>query len=982
MRSLGKEDLLVAMALHVRTWIVVTSEQYKQLSILDMPNVFTTDTGAGHIHVIPMKQANKYTLEKWNRQRPTIAIVPSALYNGSANPYEGAENLFFVPYSDHSSYSELHRFVEKVRPKKIIPVVDAKTKGPFGEDLSGRADMSCYKKHLDPQEIPSFQIPRSVEEFMKKTHLEVEKGRKKKRKRKAVHGLLANKRRCSITRGVEFNEDDMEHDQPSSTPKTKDSVIYQDAKLSGQCEKSPKLRLKKKVHKWHLIPISIPVEQQESVWKTIGDPRWYFENRMNDRNVKENCMAVERNDQEEGAMKETIDTDRQLDVRFRLNRESNVVTDPSHPLDHVSTEEKGCAPDGKTSERSHETKQSEKSHETKPSEKSHETKQSEKSHETKASEKSHETKASEKSHKTKPSEKSHETKPGEKSHETKPSEKSHETKPSEKSHEVKPSEKSDKTKPSENSHGTKPSENSHGTKPRERSHGTKPRERSHGTKPREKSHETKPSEKSHKTKPSENSHGTKPRERSHGTMPREKSHETKPSKKSHEAKLSEESHGTKPGEKSHETKPSDKSHETKPSNKSHETKPSEKSHETKPSEKSHKTEHSEKSHKTKHSEKSKKRHKTIKRDRDSSKMPTSSSEPPHIQSGAICHKVDHAAQGLDDLERANQSQKVPACVKSIFKESNFETRMVAADDTKSPTEKPVEIPNQPANSSNFNRKSMVESCPVNPTITPMPNQLSPSTLLGPKFSDLAPNSAEITVPIFQTDQTSEIHIQDEASVCFVNTEETEMSFQKPPLTTQTTEGFIPLPSIEQDVLKFLQEDPSIMQTSVDVCLADSQNVAFHTDIVSDDLTFAIPEQVESEHQEEIPQLFNLNQVTGPSVFTGNGMSQEASTSYGITESTVEVANSAHLNVERADSTGGGHQALNTVYTIDINELNSLLLSQQVPCEDQVSSVDNTTEGEEQTITLTLDGTTAEGKRNLNLYYSLSVYLLLVDLDKL
>ena len=941
MRSLGKEDLLVAMALHVRTWIVVTSEQYKQLSILDMPNVFTTDQGAGHIHVIPMKQANKYTLEKWNRQRPTIAIVPSALYNGSANPYEGAENLFFVPYSDHSSYSELHRFVEKVRPKKIIPVVDAKTKGPFGEDLSGRADMSCYKKHLDPQEIPSFQIPRSVEAFMKKTHLEVEKGRKKKRKRKAVHGLLANKRRGSITRGVEFNEDDMEHDQPSSTPKTKDSVIYQDAKLSGQCEKSPKLRLKKKVHKWHLIPISIPVEQQESVWKTIGDPRWYFENRMNDRNVEENCMAVERNDQEEGAMKETIDTDRQLDVRFRLNRESNVVTDPSHPLDHVFIEESGCAPDGKTSERSHETKQSEKSHETK------------------ASEKSHETKASEKSHKTKPSEKLHETKPSEKSHETKPSEKSHETKPSEKSHEAKPSEKSHKTKPSENSHRTKPRERSHGTKPREKSHETKPREKSHETKPREKSHETKPSEKSHKTKPSENSHGSKPRERSHGT---------KPSKKSHEAKLSEKSHGTKPGEKSHETKPSDKSHETKPS---------EKSHETKHSEKSHKTEHSEKSHKTKHSEKSKKRHKTIKRDRDSSKMPTSSSEPPHIQSGTLCHKVDHAAQGLDDLERANQSQKVQACVESIFKESNFETRMVAADDTKSPTEKPADIPNQPANSSNFNRKSMVENCPVNPTITPMPNQLSPSTLLGPKFSDLAPNSAEITVPIFQTDQTSEITIQDEASVCF---EETEMSFQKPPLTTQTTEGFIPLPSIEQDVLKFLQEDPCIMQTSVDVCLADNQNVAFHTDIVSDDLTFAIPEQVESEHQEEIPQLFNLNQVTGPSVCTGNGMSQEASTSYGIvTESTAEVANSAHINVERADSTGGGHHALNTVYTIDINELNSLLLSQQVPCEDQVSSVDNTTEGEEQTITLTLDGTTAEGKRNLNLYYSLSVYLLLVDL---
>ena len=46
---------------------------------------------------------------------------------------KGASEIYLVPYSEHSSYSELRHYVEMINPKQIIPTV-----GPGTRDLHSR----------------------------------------------------------------------------------------------------------------------------------------------------------------------------------------------------------------------------------------------------------------------------------------------------------------------------------------------------------------------------------------------------------------------------------------------------------------------------------------------------------------------------------------------------------------------------------------------------------------------------------------------------------------------------------------------------------------------------------------------------------------------------------------------------------------------------------------------------------------------------
>lgn len=116
--ALGKESLLVELALEFKTWVEVSPERLETLQVLELPDVFTTEPGAGRIRAVDQAQIRSANLLQWNREYPTLAILPTSRPLVSFH-----SNVHVVPYSDHSSYQELEDFVSALRPTSLIPIV-------------------------------------------------------------------------------------------------------------------------------------------------------------------------------------------------------------------------------------------------------------------------------------------------------------------------------------------------------------------------------------------------------------------------------------------------------------------------------------------------------------------------------------------------------------------------------------------------------------------------------------------------------------------------------------------------------------------------------------------------------------------------------------------------------------------------------------------------------------------------------------------
>lgn len=86
-------------------------------------------------------------LQAWNEECPTQIILPSGRYCGKYAPSPLSHpSLTLYPYSDHSSFPELMRFIELVAPCQIKPIVHSFSGDPRIKRL--RMDMSHYKSLL------------------------------------------------------------------------------------------------------------------------------------------------------------------------------------------------------------------------------------------------------------------------------------------------------------------------------------------------------------------------------------------------------------------------------------------------------------------------------------------------------------------------------------------------------------------------------------------------------------------------------------------------------------------------------------------------------------------------------------------------------------------------------------------------------------------------------------------------------------------
>eukprot|EP00117_Sycon_ciliatum_P050209 scpid46843/ scgid35468/ 5&apos; DNA cross-link repair 1B protein; SNM1 homolog B len=135
--NIGKESLLEKIALAMRVPIVVSKKRMEILQLLGVRDVFTTEEES-HIHSVTMSEAGNIIHRLESDWYGDIVIRPTALLTAKRPTDIGQgsnSKCHMVPYSDHSSFSELQQFVAAVNPVHL--------RGILSGDSGAAKNFSC-----------------------------------------------------------------------------------------------------------------------------------------------------------------------------------------------------------------------------------------------------------------------------------------------------------------------------------------------------------------------------------------------------------------------------------------------------------------------------------------------------------------------------------------------------------------------------------------------------------------------------------------------------------------------------------------------------------------------------------------------------------------------------------------------------------------------------------------------------------------------
>ncbi|KAM2969073.1 hypothetical protein FF2_016230 [Malus domestica] len=139
--TIGKERLFLEVARVLRKKIYVNAGKLHTLKCLDFPEEdmqwFTLNEQESHIHVVPMwtlasfKRLKHISNQYSGRFSLIVAFSPTGWTFGKGKKkspgrrsQQGTVIRYEVPYSEHSSFTELKEFVKLVSPVEIIPSVN------------------------------------------------------------------------------------------------------------------------------------------------------------------------------------------------------------------------------------------------------------------------------------------------------------------------------------------------------------------------------------------------------------------------------------------------------------------------------------------------------------------------------------------------------------------------------------------------------------------------------------------------------------------------------------------------------------------------------------------------------------------------------------------------------------------------------------------------------------------------------------------
>lgn len=153
---IGKEKVFLALADVLGSKVGMSQEKYKTLQSLNIPEVsslITTDMSSSSIHLLPMMQINFKSLQNHlkkygGRYDQILAFRPTGWTHSNnitsiadiTPQMKGNISIYGIPYSEHSSYLEMKRFVQWLKPQKIIPTVNV------GSLKSRGAMEKCFKE--------------------------------------------------------------------------------------------------------------------------------------------------------------------------------------------------------------------------------------------------------------------------------------------------------------------------------------------------------------------------------------------------------------------------------------------------------------------------------------------------------------------------------------------------------------------------------------------------------------------------------------------------------------------------------------------------------------------------------------------------------------------------------------------------------------------------------------------------------------------
>lgn len=139
--TIGKERLYMEVARLLQKKIYVGAAKLQILKHLGLPQEimhwFTANEAESHIHVVPMwtlasfKRMKYLSTQYADRFDLIVAFCPTGWSFGKGKKrtpgrkwQQGAIIRYEVPYSEHSSFTELREFVRFISPEHIIPSVN------------------------------------------------------------------------------------------------------------------------------------------------------------------------------------------------------------------------------------------------------------------------------------------------------------------------------------------------------------------------------------------------------------------------------------------------------------------------------------------------------------------------------------------------------------------------------------------------------------------------------------------------------------------------------------------------------------------------------------------------------------------------------------------------------------------------------------------------------------------------------------------